>query len=222
MGKRQVTTTLLKIVALVVVAAILKSCVLWGKPIEGTIIDERTKSPLSGVHIVAVWQGNIFMGSHVCVHVESTKTDTHGHFVTNGWFQESQNGESMGDGWISLYFYKSRYDESMIDQPGGYKLTKRDPSGAYFMKPYEATSEERIHSLLQLSSNLSCYKHDVKSTFEAQRDIYREARALGPAKLVDSIKRAAITAYYPIAEGYDDDLVDALARNDSYLEGQLR
>lgn len=224
MGKRQITTTLLKIVALVVVAAMLKSCVLWGRSIEGTILDDQTKKPLSGVHVVAIWKGVIFAwvdSQDVCVHMEATTTDKYGHFQTNRWIQES-HGEGMKDGRLELYFYKPGYDDSLVDQPGGYKLTKRDRTGAYFMEPYKVSNEERLKALLDLSNTLSCYKHDEQPAFQAQRDIYHEASALGPARLVNSIKKAAVTAYNPIAESYDDDLVDALVRNDSYLRDQLR
>lgn len=138
-----------QMVLIMLCAISVSACAYSGDPAEGTILEEGTNKPISGVNVVVRWEGTALSFAHsqsVCIHVESTITDERGHYYIPAWTASAQ---PMGvrDLRPIVTAHKIGYQRSEV---------VADKSGVRFLKRFVGESGERLAYLMRVLGNSGC------------------------------------------------------------------
>jgi len=175
------------------------ACALSGGPIEGQVIDERTRKPIVGAVVVARWQGHLASFAHgktVCYHVLSTTTDRMGRYRFAAWKEDVTEDwqKNIRQEDVLIVAYKSGFEWSGVFSERG---------DVQYLKPFTGGREERFKYLDRVVSGTSCgsARTSYKNLYPIRLAVYQEAKAI--AHSGSEMKRAE--SFKELAE---DTLVD--------------
>lgn len=158
----------------------LQSCgepVAKGGPVEGYVLEEGTRTPLSEAIVVATWRGTVSSladSSGVCFHVESTTTNEKGRFYIPTWKKQTKFARSR-EQFVDVVVYKSGYQwpEKVFEK-----------GNEHYLAPAKGTMEERLAYLKRLSGSTGCPSSDKseKNILILDKALYEEAKQIAVTK----------------------------------------
>ena len=83
---------LLRLIFALLLTLPFSACALSGEPVNGKVLEEGTETPIPDAIVVVRWQGRVssLVDSHgVCVHVDSTVSDSQGRYKFTQWNKPS-------------------------------------------------------------------------------------------------------------------------------------
>lgn len=182
-------------VLLTLVAVSVSACKWSGGSIEGRVLEEGTDRPIPDAVVVATWTGSVSAivdSQTVCIHVDSTTTDSQGRFNFPRWSKESTFGGVTGIG-PDVYAYRAGYEQK--------KFSSKDVR----LSPFSGSPQQRLADFQRkLFGIRPCTRPEKngRQLIPLYRAFYEEARQIARTKGDQEIV-AAITAEIQYVErGY--------------------
>jgi hypothetical protein len=165
---------------------------LYGKSIDGQVIDAQTSQPIAGAHVVYLWESASLTGtpfgnapSAVCYHAAATVTDTQGRFHIAAW--EKPQPYALPNREPTGWAYAPGYVPNYLSPPDGpVREPTVHPNDVFKLTPSRAEGDKRLEELSMISRR-SCFygAQSQKDLYPLKKAVYEEAKtyAMTPEQL---------------------------------------
>lgn len=150
----------------------LPACALSGNAIAGKILEEGTDKPIPNAIVIVLWDGSVpsLADSHsVCVHVDTTVTDSKGNYHFAPWRKRSKFGPVIDVGPV-VSAYKAGYEQMLLGEPQSAHLA-----------PFRGERVKRlqyIERLKQATAHCASPNAEGKNLIPLYQALYAEAKSL--------------------------------------------
>lgn len=152
------TKSIAAALALLLLALQLPACasaplILYGKTIDGQVVDAQTGQPIAGAHVMYLWDsasvpvpGQIKPSREVCYHAAAAVTDAQGRFHIAAW--EKPQPYALPNREPYSWAYARGYVPDGLTQPAGpAREPTVHPNDVFKLTPSRATGDKRLEEL---------------------------------------------------------------------------
>lgn len=166
---------LLRLMIVFLMALPLSACALSGGTVSGQVLEEGTDKPIPDAIVVVLWKGRVssLADSHgVCVHVDSTVSDSQGRYKFARWSKPSNVGPVF-DLEPVVSAYKIGY---------GLPQTPSQKDEIVYLALFKGGSAERLEYLWRMRPSCDAQDESEKNKLTLLKALYDEAKLHGGDK----------------------------------------
>jgi hypothetical protein len=158
---------------------------LYGKSIDGHVLDAKTGHPISGAYVIYLWRAGViptsFSGHNapdICYHAAGAVTDAQGRFHIDAWQKPQRYNVPNRE--PTAWAYAPGYVPDGVPPPTGpEREPTMHPNDVIRLQPSHATGDERLEELWNFIRRGCMHGGDSqRNLFPILKAAYDEAKSL--------------------------------------------